>query len=355
MTLERRYAEMQNARTSHRLDANALLARRPPINKRLFQAIINARCTDALLWSFTSLIGIVVACLHSIPLLTNSWVYLTEPRPFNKTNENGEFLETVFHYRAGYFQMCREHISNVYDTDDIALYLSRKESELQCQWNPIFTGEDLTEFSSATLAIENRLAVPALMHVIGATMCYVAFCLGALGHIKRNSRTLLSAILYICGGLVVLMGVLQFVCVVDDELAPRMKPNAAGEPSKFTFQYGYSFFFSSLSFLPLQMCACFHAFLYFRRYPTAIDKMKVVPGLEAKMRRAEVDNTMYITPAEPVKRGSLCGVYPPAHSTSSKLQKSSVSPSHMQIPPPPPPRLSSIKKSPSIIFVIENV
>ncbi|VDM36995.1 unnamed protein product [Toxocara canis] len=310
MTLERRYAEMQNARTSHRLDANALLARRPPINKRLFQAIINARCTDALLWSFTSLIGIVVACLHSIPLLTNSWVYLTEPRPFNKTNENGEFLETVFHYRAGYFQMCREHISNVYDTDDIALYLSRKESELQCQWNPIFTGEDLTEFSSATLAIENRLAVPALMHVIGATMCYVAFCLGALGHIKRNSRTLLSAILYICGGLVVLMGVLQFVCVVDDELAPRMKPNAAGEPSKFTFQY---------------------------------------------VRRAEVDNTMYITPAEPVKRGSLCGVYPPAHSTSSKLQKSSVSPSHMQIPPPPPPRLSSIKKSPSIIFVIENV
>lgn len=34
------------------------------------------------------------------------------------------------------------------------------------------------------------------------------------------------------------MGVLQFVCVVDDEMAPRMKPNAAGEPSKFKFQYG---------------------------------------------------------------------------------------------------------------------
>lgn len=108
-----------------------------------------------------------------------------------------------------------------------------------------------------------------------------------------------------------LVGVLQFVCVVDDELAPRMKPNAAGEPSKFSFVYGnqfflrlyfiqilinngkvlivdfmiftgYSFFFTSLSFLPLQMCACCHAFLYFRRFPTALDKMKIVPGLEAQ-------------------------------------------------------------------------
>lgn len=32
----------------------------------------------------------------------------------------------------------------------------------------------------------------------------------------------------------------MFVCVVDDELAPRMKPNAAGEPSKFSFKYGIS-------------------------------------------------------------------------------------------------------------------
>ena len=55
-------------------------------------------------------------------------------------------------------------------------------------------------------------------------------------------------------GLVVLIGVLQVICVVDDEMAPRMKPNAAGEPSAFSFRYGISFMAAALSFLPVQLC-----------------------------------------------------------------------------------------------------
>ncbi|KAK6763837.1 hypothetical protein RB195_024243 [Necator americanus] len=54
------------------------------------------------------------------------------------------------------------------------------------------------------------------------------------------------------------------VCVVDDELAPRMKPNSSGEPSKFSYSYGYPFFFAALSFLPVQVCACLQSYLYFR-------------------------------------------------------------------------------------------
>lgn len=33
-------------------------------------------------------------------------------------------------------------------------------------------------------------------------------------------------------------GVLQLICVVDDEMYPRMKSNAAGEPSNYNFYYG---------------------------------------------------------------------------------------------------------------------
>ncbi|MFH4973626.1 hypothetical protein AB6A40_000335 [Gnathostoma spinigerum] len=305
--------------------------------KQFIRAIIEARCTDKLLWSITSVIGIIVICLHTIPLITNSWVYLTEPRSFGEKNENGDLVEIVFHYNCGYFQMCRALQTNgTLQMKDIDTHIPRTEREYQCRWNPIFTGKDLTDFSTATLAIQSRLYIPALMHGFGATVCFFAFYLGIHGHLKKSPKSLVSAILYICGGLVILMGVLQFVCVVDDELAPRMKPNAAGEPSKFTFRYGYSFFFSALSFLPLQMCACFNAFLYFRRYPSAVEKMNVVPGLEAKIRRAEFDRALGLPSFDPVKRGSLCALYPPQSSRAS-----SISVTHSLIPAPPTPKLIS--------------
>ncbi|VDD90928.1 unnamed protein product [Enterobius vermicularis] len=95
-------------------------------------------------------------------------------------------------------------------------------------------------------------------------------------------KTVLLSVLFL--GFFILVSVLQFICIVDDELGHRMKPTAFGEASKFSYHYGYSFYFSSLSFLPLQMCICFHAFLYFRRFPNAIDKMKIVPGLQRKCK-----------------------------------------------------------------------
>ncbi|EYB82231.1 hypothetical protein Y032_0364g3566 [Ancylostoma ceylanicum] len=47
-------------------------------------------------------------------------------------------------------------------------------------------------------------------------------------------------------------------------------------------QRGYPFFSAALSFLPVQVCACLQSFLYFRRFPSAAEKLKFVPGLEAK-------------------------------------------------------------------------
>ncbi|CAG9537214.1 unnamed protein product [Cercopithifilaria johnstoni] len=319
---------MKHARRSAFLDdvgfsqRSATAYARQTLSKRVSQVLIAARCTDPLLWTFTSFLGLFVSALQSIPLATNGWVYVTEPQPYNKTNENGDLMDTIFLYNAGYFVMCREHIGVA--AEDIRSYLSSEEAEYQCYWNPILTGKDLTEFSSATLAIEGRLALPTSMHIIGVTICYIAFYFGLIGHKKRNSKTLLAAIMYIFGGLVVLVGVLQFVCVVDDELAPRMKPNAAGEPSKFSFVYGFSFFFASLSFLPLQMCACCHAFLYFRRFPTVLDKIKIIPGLEAQLRRIQVVMALDSPPPETFKKGSVCAVVYPNQPSSRKSTRYSL-------------------------------
>lgn len=39
---------------------------------------------------------------------------------------------------------------------------------------------------------------------------------------------------------------------------------------------------AAVSFLTIQLCALFHLFLYFRRFPTIEDKCAMVPGLEEK-------------------------------------------------------------------------
>lgn len=91
-------------------------------------------------------------------------------------------------------------------------------------------------------------------------------------------------------GIVVLIGILQIICIVDDEMYPRMKPNTAGEPSGFTFYYGtlglklinilgFSFLTTALSFLPIQLCIYFQTMNFFKRFPKPMDKCDVIPGL----------------------------------------------------------------------------
>uniref|UniRef100_A0A1I7TR67 CX domain-containing protein n=1 Tax=Caenorhabditis tropicalis TaxID=1561998 RepID=A0A1I7TR67_9PELO len=225
------------------------------LGERVSKFIIEARCTDNILFSGAMAVGGFVLVMQSFPIFMNNWVFLTEPRGINKTNENGEQLESTFHYNTGYFQICRVHINNnsgiIYDELEIPRNpfqnnfktmkkVTASESEYKCYLNPLFSQVDLTDISLASLA------------VISIILC---------------------------------IAVLMVVCVVDDELAPRMKPNAAGEPSKFSYTYGPPFFSSALSFIPVQICACLHAFLYFRRYPSVVEKLKFVPGEESPARQ----------------------------------------------------------------------
>ncbi|VDP02416.1 unnamed protein product [Heligmosomoides polygyrus] len=232
--------------------------------------IIEAKCTDNILFAGAAAVGTIVLVLQTVPIFMNNWVFLTEPRPINKTNENGEQIETTFHYNVGYFQVCRMYKNNQSGILYNEYEISKAESAYKCYLNPLLSREDLTDHSVASLAVimffftSVRLGLPALLHVTGAFICCFAFVLGVTGHLRKTCYTLLSCINYICGSIILSTAVLMVVCVVDDELAPRMKPNSAGEPSKFSYLYGYPFFSAALSFLPVQICACLHAFLYFR-------------------------------------------------------------------------------------------
>ncbi|VDO55322.1 unnamed protein product [Haemonchus placei] len=89
-----------------------LPCRNKSISISCFQYIIEAKCTDDVLFISAAIFGAVVLILQTFPIFMNNWVFLTEPRPINKTNENGEQIESTFHYNVGYFQVCRTYKSN---------------------------------------------------------------------------------------------------------------------------------------------------------------------------------------------------------------------------------------------------
>lgn len=50
-------------------------------------------------------VGACVLIMQSFPIFMNNWVFLTEPRGINKTNENGEQLVSfhLLHYNNNTF------------------------------------------------------------------------------------------------------------------------------------------------------------------------------------------------------------------------------------------------------------
>ncbi|KAH7716528.1 Protein STG-2 b [Aphelenchoides avenae] len=254
-------------------------AERREFSNPIVSFLVNTRCTETSTWAASSAIGLLLISMQIVPIFLLNWVHVTEPRAISRLDDKGDPLEIPFTYNAGYLGMCRRLTANL-----TAIGIENQEEIYDqnppvCVWNPAYTGEELSDFSLATSAILGRLTVPAAMHVGGTILCVLAFLLGVVGQLRTNAKTLASAIFYVLGGLVVLTGVLQLICVVDDEMYPRMKPNASGEPSTFRFKYGASFMAAALSFLPVQLCAYLQTSIYFNRFPSATDKASIVPGL----------------------------------------------------------------------------
>ncbi|CAI2355934.1 unnamed protein product [Caenorhabditis sp. 36 PRJEB53466] len=124
----------------------------------LGERVSKARCTDNMLFSGAMAVGGFVLVMQSFPIFMNNWVFLTEPRSINKTNENGEQLESTFHYNTGYFQICRVHINNNSGIMFDEMEIPPSESEYKCYLNPLLSQVDLSDISLASLAVISECA-----------------------------------------------------------------------------------------------------------------------------------------------------------------------------------------------------
>ncbi|CAD5224612.1 unnamed protein product [Bursaphelenchus okinawaensis] len=254
------------------------LQHRQEFSNRVADALINTKCDHRAKFSLSLTLGLLAAIMQIPPIFLH-WVIIREPKPINQTNEKGEQLEVPFFFEVGYFGMCRYAASNLSmpNVDESKVHETYPEI---CVMNPIFTGDDLSDFSFASNVVLTRLFVPGLLHVPGLFLCAFAVIFSIVGEVRGSNHTVHSAVLYVLGGLCLFAALLQVIAAVDDEMTPRMKPNAAGDPSHFTYTYSKAFLSASLSFLPLQICVYLQTAAYFNRFPQPLDKATIVPGLQ---------------------------------------------------------------------------
>ena len=78
------------------------------------------------------------------------------------------------------------------------------------------------------------------------------------------------------------MGIILYISAVNDEVGHRPKTAGVGEP-KFSYFYGWSFFFAGVSFITAEMAAVFGISLYLLRNAHMDDMIRIIPGLEDKL------------------------------------------------------------------------
>ena len=153
------------------------------------QPLINTRCTEKSVWALSAVCGLLALSAQTAPIFLLDWVHVREPRPLNITKQGrpvslsgedrgplvcassllffsisiNQLQEVPFEYNAGYFGVCRHWLllNQSGSTEGNAEHVLPPEvlemvpqlAPDSCVWNPLYTDEDLGEYSFATSAI----------------------------------------------------------------------------------------------------------------------------------------------------------------------------------------------------------
>ncbi|KHJ49466.1 hypothetical protein D918_00593 [Trichuris suis] len=111
-------------------------------------------------------------------------------------------------------------------------------------------------------------------------------CLHKLSMADEDDLTSFSIAGGAIASILLSIGLMQFICVVDDEMNTRLKPTSEGEPSKYKSYYGSSFLLTAMSFMLLQLCALNELHVFLQLYSASEDKLKIVPGLNRLLQKS---------------------------------------------------------------------
>uniref|UniRef100_A0A5S6QNS2 Uncharacterized protein n=1 Tax=Trichuris muris TaxID=70415 RepID=A0A5S6QNS2_TRIMR len=253
-------------------------------------SIVYMKCTrrSLALFNFFLVTLVMVALLFALCL--DYWVYTVEPRMVNLTDEFGELKELLFHFHLGYWRICRQAIVDPEGNLTAAeqRYLENDKSVQFTCLHKLSTPEedDLTSFSIAGGAIGSRMLLMLFLHFTALLLTSVGFIFAVNGYLHSNKKCITAAVVHVMAGILLSICIMQFICIVDDEMNTRLKPTSEGEPSKYKSYYGSCFLLTAMSFVLLQLCALNELNIFLELFSSSEEKVKIVPGLSRLLQKS---------------------------------------------------------------------
>ncbi|XP_064634047.1 voltage-dependent calcium channel gamma-7 subunit-like isoform X2 [Lineus longissimus] len=246
----------------------------------------NMHCTSRMLGLIALFLGASAAALLALSVATDFWLQTKEIlRSKNQT--------TSIYKHFGFWRMCTQDINTVFLRPTPSDGQEQQEPETELDNENQKGCENIVYFSSfeesdplmegpgfAGSAAESIKTI-APMPGISLLLLVAGFVTSALGHLKKDCKTIIAAVIYIVSGMILALGIILFISKLNDEIRHVPRPGADEEPM-FAYQYSFSFYLCGSAFIASQSAAVCCISLYLKRHSEVDDMIRLIPGLESK-------------------------------------------------------------------------
>ncbi|KAL1243130.1 Voltage-dependent calcium channel gamma-5 subunit [Trichinella spiralis] len=263
------------------------LIARTQSNSSIVDTLVHMKCTKQAIAAFNFSLLTVIVTFLILSLGLDYWVYTIEPRTVNITDDFGDYMEFLQIYHLGYWRICRESFMDA-DENMTKVQLEYLSHDTSSKYSCLFVmgvanADVLISFGVTSGAIANRMLLMLALHFIALLLTFVGFGFTINGYLKSNKQSIFAAVIHIAAGICISVCIMQFVCVVEDEMSARVKPTAEGEPSKYKSYYGISFFLIATCFVLLQISILAELKIFLLPYSSTNDTLVIVPGLKRRL------------------------------------------------------------------------
>ncbi|KRZ45937.1 Glucose-induced degradation protein 4 -like protein, partial [Trichinella pseudospiralis] len=269
------------------------LIARTQSNSSIVDTLVHMKCTKQAIAAFNFSLLTVIVTFLILSLGLDYWVYTIEPRTVNLTDDFGDYMEFLQIYHLGYWRICRESFIDA-DENVTKVQLEYLSHDTSSKYSCLFVmgvanADVLISFgvTSGAIAIQDsfsdRMLLMLALHFIALLLTFVGFGFTINGYLKSNKQSIFAAIIHIAAGICISVCIMQFVCVVEDEMSARVKPTAEGEPSKYKSYYGISFFLIATCFVLLHISTLAELKIFLLPYNSTNDMLLIVPGLKRRL------------------------------------------------------------------------